>query len=201
LSPVALAKGGAPPTWGAPRVRALHTTAAPPASFSPAAEPGSFDPFVTSPSGVRFPCVVCCSSWSFRSRRLLSAKANRPMTIPASVTQPLPSRESARAKERWWTGPLAPVALFIVLSLADALLSGLLLRHGLMREANPIVRLALGNLGLLGFVGVKFARCRAWPGLRTRSMHWCGPAASWSPTSPCSLLSLPCRSNPLKQRN
>ncbi len=79
------------------------------------------------------------------------------MTIPASVTQPLPSRESARTKERWWTGPLAPVALFIVLSLADALLSGLLLRHGLMREANPIVRLALGNLGLLGFVGVKFA--------------------------------------------
>ena len=29
LSPVALAKGGAPPAWGAPQVRALHTTAAP----------------------------------------------------------------------------------------------------------------------------------------------------------------------------
>lgn len=79
------------------------------------------------------------------------------MTIPASLAQPLPSAESARVKQSWWAGPLAPVAVFIVLSLTDALLSALLLRHGLMREANPLMRLALDNLGLLGFVGVKLA--------------------------------------------
>ena len=79
------------------------------------------------------------------------------MIIPASLAQPLPSGESTRARQSWWARPLAPVAVFIVLSLADALFSTLLLWHGLMREANPLMRLALDSLGLVGFVGIKLA--------------------------------------------
>lgn len=77
------------------------------------------------------------------------------MTIHDVAMHPTLTGDTADARRPSQSSLLAPVAVFIALSAADALMSVCLLRAGLMREANPIMSLALSHLGLSGIVSAK----------------------------------------------
>jgi hypothetical protein len=65
--------------------------------------------------------------------------------------------DNADRKQRSRSSLLTPLAVFIALSLTDAIVSAFLLHVGLMREANPMMRVALDYLGLAGAICIKLA--------------------------------------------
>jgi hypothetical protein len=77
------------------------------------------------------------------------------MTVQDVAADPALTGEPTGTRPPSPSSLLVPVALFIALSAADAVISACLLSLGLMREANPIMRLALAHLGLVGVVSVK----------------------------------------------
>lgn len=65
--------------------------------------------------------------------------------------------DNADRKQGLRSSLLTPVAVFIALSITDAIISGSLLHLGLIHEANPIMRLGLNHLGLAGVICIKLA--------------------------------------------